>query len=80
MTEYKQKEGDIAIFKVKEKRNEKSPDWTGKALIDGKEKDVSLWIKGTSGTMLAGTVKPKFVPNFEEAKSALKTDSDDIPF
>lgn len=84
---YEQKDGDIVIFKVKEKKTDKGPDWTGKALIDGKEKDVSFWIKGTNGTMLAGTVKPKFVPNFQEAKEAVKKepsynhiDADEIPF
>lgn len=79
---YEQKEGDIAIFKVREKRNERGPDWTGKALIDGKEKDVSLWIK--SDGMLAGAIKPKFVPNFSEAKEVVKSApqdkfEDDLP-
>lgn len=57
---YEQKEGDIAIFKVQDVEGNR-PQWTGKALIDGKERDVSLWIK--SDTMLAGQIKDKWVPN-----------------
>lgn len=79
---YEQKEGDIAIFLVKEKKNEKGPDWTGKALIDGKERDVSFWIK--SDTMLAGTIKDKWVPDKtkEKIESTDNTDSleDEIPW
>ena len=78
---YEKKEGDIAIYKVKEKKTEKSPDWTGKALIDGKMKDVSLWFK--SDTMLAGSIKPEWKPDFKEAKEAVapQDDPDDmIPF
>ncbi len=74
---YEQKEGDIAIFLVKEKKGDKHPDWTGKALIDGKERDVSLWIK--SGTMLAGAIKEKWKPDFEQAKPKAEPQvSDDI--
>jgi hypothetical protein len=84
MSGYQQKEGDIVVYKVKEKRNEKGPDFTGKALINGEEKDVAFWIKGTSGTMLAGTIKPKFKPNFDEARQAVKGTptkfDDDLPW
>lgn len=70
MTKYTQKEGDIVIYKVKEKKNERGPDFTGKALIDGKEKDVSLWFK--SETMLAGSIKPKYEPDFKAVKSKIE--------
>lgn len=77
---YQQKDGDIAIFLVKEKRNEKGPDWAGKALINGEEKDVSLWIK--SDTMLAGTIKKKFEPNFKKLKEDIgpPDSSEEVPF
>ncbi len=74
---YEQKEGDLAIFKVKEKKGETHPDWTGRALIDGVEKDVALWVK--SDTMLAGSIKEKYKPDFDKAKP--KDDMEDsIPF
>lgn len=77
---YEQKEGDIALFKVKDKTNERGPDWTGKALIDGVEKQVSLWFK--SDTMLTGQIKAKFKPDYdgvkkEIAKAAPADDLDD---
>lgn len=67
---YQQKEGDIVIYAVKEKKSERGPDWTGKALIDGKEKDVSLWIK--SPTMFAGSVKPKWEPDYKGVKNKVE--------
>jgi len=81
---YEQKEGDIAVFKVREKTNPKGPDWTGKAMIGGVEKQVSFWVKNDG--MLAGQIKDKFKPNFDEAREAVaKTEvvgfeSDEIPF
>ena len=82
---YQQKENDIAIFKVKEKKNENGPDWTGKALINGEEKDVSLWIK--SDTMFAGTIKDKWKgsqsgdePQRTDSKPVEDIVEDSIPF
>lgn len=72
---YEQKDGDIAIFLVKDVQGNR-PQWTGKALVDGKEKDVSLWIKGDSGTMLAGQIKDKWVPDYNEAKPKQEYDKD----
>lgn len=77
---YEQKEGDIAIFKVKDHEGNR-PEWTGRALIDGKERDVSLWIK--SDTMLAGQIKDKWKPDFEQAKPEPAPQDnleDEIPF
>lgn len=73
---YEQKEGDIVIYAVKEKKNEKGPDWTGKALINGQEKDISLWIKGSTGTMLAGQIKEKFKPPFKKLHDDISRQAD----
>lgn len=54
---YEQREGDISVFLETDKRNERAPDWKGKALIDGKVYEVALWPKGDRGTMLAGQIK-----------------------
>ena len=87
---YIPKDGDIAVYAVKEKKNPKGPDFTGRALIDGVEKDVSLWWK--SETMLAGQVQPKWVPNYQETAQAVENtqvqsethgqdiEEDEIPF
>lgn len=81
---YQQKEGDIVVFEVKDKKNPKGPDWTGKALINGVEKQVSLWIK--SDTMLAGQIRDKYQSDYSAAKKAVEeaprtyVDDSDIPF
>lgn len=85
---YEQRNGDLAIFKVKEKKSDKGPDWTGKALIDGVEKDVSLWIK--SDTMLTGQIKDKWKPSqhdkdkqnayVKDHQAPLDMDDSEIPF
>ena len=55
---YQQKDGDAVIYKERDKRNERAPDWRGRALIDGVEYELAFWAKGDSGTMLAGNIKP----------------------
>lgn len=79
---YQQKNGDIAVFAVKEKKNERGPDWTGTALIDGVEKQVFFWQK--SPTMLAGQIKDKWVSGqqVKEVKESLPPEdvSDDLPW
>jgi hypothetical protein len=53
---YEQKPGDLAIFREKDKRNDKAPDWKGTLITPSGEKlAVALWIK--SDTMLAGKVE-----------------------
>jgi hypothetical protein len=66
---YEQKPGDIAVFKEKEKRNDRAPDWRGNMIVPegakpGDKLEVAFWIKGDSGTMLAGSVK---FPNQRDA-------------
>lgn len=59
MSGYQKKEGDIAVFynNPAEKKNPKSPDWTGEALINGEVMRVAFW--GKSPTMLAGSIQKK---------------------
>ena len=53
---YEQKAGDLAIFREKDKRNDKAPDWKGTLVTPSGEKlAVALWIK--SDTMLAGRIE-----------------------
>ena len=56
---YEKKDGDIAVFAERDKKNERAPDWKGDALIDGVTYEVALWAKGSNGTMLAGSIKVK---------------------
>jgi hypothetical protein len=87
---YEKRPGDIAVFKERDKRNERAPDWRGSFLDEqGQEWRVSLWEKGGNGTMLAGKVEraqEQFKrPASEETtikKFPSKKDdfADDIPF
>ena len=61
---YEQRPGDISIFREDDKKNEKGPDWKGTCIVPvgakpGDVLEVAIWKKGTSGTMLAGQIKPK---------------------
>jgi hypothetical protein len=90
MAGYEQKPGDIAVFKEKEKRNDRAPDWRGNLIVPegakpGDKLEVAFWAKGDSGTMLAGSVK---FPTQRDAGPAREAPpqrgaaflSDDIPF
>lgn len=52
---YEQKEGDIAIFYQDNKKNERQPDWKGRCLIDGEEKELALWYKNQA--MMTGKIQ-----------------------
>lgn len=56
MSKYEQKPSDIAIFKERDKRSDKAPDWKGTLVTqDGQKLAVALRFK--SDTMLAGMVE-----------------------
>lgn len=42
---YETKPNTGAIFKNEKKANEKHPDYRGNINVDGKEKEISLWLK-----------------------------------
>lgn len=50
----------IVIFKNKNKKSEKAPDYNGKLTIDGVEFEVTLWKKTSKAGLdyLSGLVKP----------------------
>lgn len=67
MAGYEARPGDLTIYKEREKKNEKGPDWKGSALVvipegakpgDVVKMDVAVWAKGQYGTMLGGQIKP----------------------
>jgi hypothetical protein len=45
MEKFTQKEGTFSLFKATEKKQEKSPDFTGKAVVNGIELRLSGWSK-----------------------------------
>ena len=74
---FEMKEGQLMIFKNNKKESEKQPDYWGKAIIDGVEKRVGLWVNESStGTKYFNGNIRDYVPNNTEAKS----ETDDLPF
>jgi uncharacterized protein (DUF736 family) len=82
---YEQKDNSGSLFREAEKKSERSPDYTGKAMIDGKMKRIAGWIKQTSagGNFLSLSITDPQPPKAEApARSADKAapDYDGIPF
>jgi len=88
---FEQREGGMSIFKNQHKEREGQPDYTGNALIDGKKKQISCWLKETRNgdkffscqvqdphnpNASAGEPNPNYNPD-----EAINNDfDDDIPF
>lgn len=82
---YEQKEGGMNIFKNNYKEKSNQPDYTGKAMVDGKMKDVSCWLKEdrNGNKFFSCQIKDEWVnPNSAPpAPPAVNNDfDDDIPF
>jgi hypothetical protein len=51
---FEQRPDSGVLFKNREKKNPKSPDYTGNCLVDGQPKRIAAWIKpGKSGTFMS---------------------------
>ena len=74
----------FVLFKADKKGNEKRPDYTGSANIDGVEKKIAAWIReGAKGKFLSGTISEPYNPQGQQpAKQAAPAPDyeDDIPF
>lgn len=85
-----QKNNTGAIFKNDYKKTEAQPDYKGKALIDGKEKEIALWVneskngkKYFSAAFSApyqAEVEQGGIDADNKAKEAMRSQSDDLPF
>ena len=75
---YEMKDMSGSLFREQEKKSEKSPDYTGKVKIEGKELRLAGWIKQTKSgdTYLSLALsEPR-----EGGAPRPKPNSDDIPF
>ena len=77
--------GEIVLFPVKEKRSEKSPDYTGSVEIHGNKYKLAAWarkkgvISGTVGEII--TDKPEKLPEHPaDNKLPDGPDFNDVPF
>ena len=71
-----QKENTGAIFKNTKKKDEKHPDYKGSINVDGKEKQIALWVKKSAkGTMyMSASISEPYVPVGDPVPE------DDLPF
>jgi uncharacterized protein (DUF736 family) len=72
------------IFKNNKKENEKHPDYRGTLNVDGKELEISLWIKeGKNGKFFSGKIQEPYKKEEKELKSfseKVQDNSGDLPF
>jgi len=83
-TPFELREGRVYIFKNKKRTDVKQPEYWGKAMIDGVEKRLSLWVEKKDGKppYFSGEIQT-FVPKEEAAPAPAPSDSnsdDDLPF
>jgi hypothetical protein len=63
MSNYTQKEGQGSLFRNDKKNNEKSPEYTGSIMINGRDMRLSAWVKESkSGKFLSVQISEKQTP------------------
>ena len=86
---YEQRNNSGSLFKNDRKNNERQPDYTGNAIINGKNMRVSAWLKksqnGTAFMSLAfeevnGAYQQGAPQRSAPAPQNLEPQPDDIPF
>jgi hypothetical protein len=85
-----QKDNTITIFKNDKKTAENQPDYKGKMMVDGKMKDVSLWVREAASGIkyMNGPVQEPYVKPEEQQQAPVSTskkiqdatEDDGLPF
>ena len=84
----------VVIFKNNKKENEKHPDYRGTINVDGRELEISLWIKdGKAGKFFSGKIKEPYQKNpqnleamqnqlkeIENTSDKIRNESSELPF
>jgi len=79
---YETKPNSGAIFKNDKKVTEKHPDYRGKINVNGRDFEISLWVKeGKSGKFFSAAIKEPYQKETskESPKTFIET-KDDLPF
>jgi uncharacterized protein (DUF736 family) len=68
------------IFKNNKKENEKHPDYRGTINVDGRELEISLWIKeGKAGKFFSGKISEPY-KKMENTSDKIARESSGLPF
>lgn len=72
-----QRERSGILFRIHDKKNEKGPDFTGEATLDGKEYELAAWIREGQKTKFLSL---KITPKGERRQPRRPDDDDTAPF
>lgn len=77
-----QKENTGAIFKNNYKKAETHPDYKGKMNVDGKDKEVALWVRDTKNgeKFFSMSISEPYKPQPMEGVDTVPVKEDDLPF
>lgn len=70
------------IFKNSGKDKETHPDYRGTINVDGKDFEISLWVKeGKKGKFFSASIKPPYVKTSTQEKTFVQSKEDEnLPF
>ena len=80
MSNYEQKPNTGVIFK-NEKKSDKAPEYRGKINVDGKDYEISLWVKeGKNGKFFSAQVQEPYNKPSNSPSKPVENAADDLPF
>ena len=81
---YEMKEGQVTLFKNKNKKEDRHPEYKGEIMINGVLQDIALWVKESAKgeKYFSGKVSAKLERTEQpsEPKKITKQGSDDLLF
>ena len=70
----------VVIFKNNKKEKETHPDYRGTVNVEGKEYEISLWVKeGKAGKFFSGNIKEPY-KKMENFSDKVNKEEKDLPF
>ena len=81
MSEFKLKENTGFIFKNEHKKADNHPDYKGNINVDGKEKEIALWVKEKNGKKyFSASISNPYIKEHTKEPENLNKDDSDLPF